>query len=141
MLKKFFAVAMLVSALSLVTPALFAEDQSIEFNLSAPAEIANKVLQPGKYYIRPVDTSLMNAVEVSQANGRNVGFFLVHPEDMVQAATQSTIKLDAQNAGSPARITGFVVAGAETGYDFSVDQANPQLRVASRVGHFFRHLV
>jgi hypothetical protein len=112
MLKKFFAVAMLVSALSLVTPALFAEDQSIEFNLSAPAEIANKV-----------------------------GFFLVHPEDMVQAATQSTIKLDAQNAGSPARITGFVVAGAETGYDFSVEQANPQLRVASRVGHFFRHLV
>lgn len=141
MLKKFFAIAMLVSALSLVTPALFAEDQSLEFNLSAPAEIANKVLQPGKYYIRPVDTSLMNAVEVSQVNGKNVGFFLVHPEDMVQAATQSTIMLDAQNGTSPARLAGFVVAGADTGYDFLAEQANPQLRLASRVGHFFRHLV
>jgi hypothetical protein len=141
MLKKFFAVVMLVSALSLVTPALFAEDQSVEFNLSAPAEIANKVLEPGKYSIRPVDTSLMNAMEVSQANGKNVGFFLVHPANMAQPATQSAIELDTQNGASPARLTGFVVAGADTGYDFSAEQANPQLRVASRVGHFFRHLV
>lgn len=141
MLKKFFAVAMLVSALSLVTPALFAEDQSIEFNLSAPAEIGNKLLQPGEYYIRPVDTSLMNAVEVSQANGKNVGFFLVHPQNMVHTAAQSTINLEALNGSSPARLTGFVVSGANTGYDFSAEQANPQLRVASRLGHFFRHLV
>jgi len=139
MFRKFFIASILFSVVALFTPALFAENQSIEFTLTSPAQVAHKVLQPGTYFIRPVDASLLNAVEVSRANGKGVGFFLVHPETQLSPATQSTIELDRQANGIP-RLTSFIVSGAETGYDFSGGSAKT-LPALARLEHAIRHHV
>jgi hypothetical protein len=142
MLKKMFAVTFVVTTMLLLVPGSFAaDDQSIQFTLTDPAQLANKVLGPGKYYVRPVDSSLLNAVQVSRDDGKAVGFFLVHPELLSQPSAQSTIELDQQPGSTTARLTGFVVSGAQTGYDFSGETSRPPLRIASRIDNFFhRHV-
>ncbi len=139
MFRKFFIASILFGVVALFAPALFAENQSIEFTLTSPAQIANKVLQPGTYFIRPVDATLLSAVELSRADGKGVGFFLVHPETQLSPATQSTIELDRQGNGIP-RLSSFIVSGAQTGYQFTGGSAKTMPALA-RLERAIRHHV
>jgi hypothetical protein len=113
---------MCVGLLAVTTPHAKADawDQKTTFTFSGPVEIPGKVLPPGTYVFKLVNsTSSRDIVQVfNQRENHLFGTFLAIPDYHLQPSSKPIITFEERAAGSPPAVRAWFYPGDNYGHDF-----------------------
>ena len=103
---------------ALAVPRARATSYELTVTTNGPLEVPGRVLSPGKYELRPLDSSMDTGFfTLYTSRGRFIGNYPVVPDYGDHVAARAKVALQ-KEPGSPERIMAWFYPGSHTGYEF-----------------------
>jgi hypothetical protein len=123
----YLSLGVVFSLVLLALPAFAQNETVMNVNVKTPVAVPGRILAPGKYLFRLVDTSsLPNEVQITKADGTPVVGFITVFDSIREHHGATAIKTSKPDRAGVVRITSWYFPGQRYGYRFVYSKSQEQ---------------